>query len=251
NAYGYGYIQILDQNNQLLGQTAEIPHTGGWQSWTTVTAVAALPAGNQLIKLLAPRGAFNLNWFEVSVSAQTKQPAVITFSELPPRVAGEGPFALIASSNHTETELFFTTSDSTVVKVEESSQGWVAIPLKAGQATLTAHQEGNANYQDADPVARIQVVTMPSVTPMQKIPIDPNRWYVLNNAENGLQGLFDGITNQNVHVGWGMVVDQYDAYYPLLEGEEMMVEAIKMFDYEGVFTSNPATLSVITEDWQR
>lgn len=251
NAYGYGYIQILDQNNQFLGQTAEIPHTGGWQSWTTVTAVAALPAGNQLIKLLAPRGAFNLNWFEVSASAQTKQPAVITFSELPPRVAGEGPFALIASSNHTETELFFTTSDSTVVKVEESSQGWVAIPLKAGQATLTAHQEGNANYQDADPVARIQVVTMPSVTPMQKIPIDPNRWYVLNNAENGLQGLFDGITNQNVHVGWGMVVDQYDAYYPLLEGEEMMVEAIKMFDYEGVFTSNPATLSVITEDWQR
>lgn len=39
-----------------------IPVTGGWQIWTTVSAVINLNAGQQTLRLTAQTGGFNLNW---------------------------------------------------------------------------------------------------------------------------------------------------------------------------------------------
>ena len=84
-----------------------------------------------------------------------------------------------------------------------------------------------------------------------KIPIDPKRWYQLNNTSNGLEGLFDGVTNENIHTGYGKVLTNYDSYYPLLEGEQITIASIRFFDFEGTNLDAPFTLSIITDKWER
>ncbi|WP_080239153.1 T9SS type A sorting domain-containing protein [Spirosoma rigui] len=84
-----------------------------------------------------------------------------------------------------------------------------------------------------------------------KIPIDAKRWYQVNNTSNGLDALFDGNTDEPVNTGFGKILTNYDAYYPLLPGETMRIESIRFFDGQGTNTDAPVTLSIITDTWQR
>jgi beta-glucosidase len=58
--------------NFLVGGTEEfsidVPITGWWQNWTTISGQASLPAGYARIRVHAELGGFNLNWFEASLS---------------------------------------------------------------------------------------------------------------------------------------------------------------------------------------
>ena len=84
-----------------------------------------------------------------------------------------------------------------------------------------------------------------------KIPIDPNRWYQVNNTTWGLNGLFDGNTNESVNTGWGKLLANFDAYYPLLEGEQLSIESIRLYDGAGTNVNEPMTLFVVTANWER
>ncbi len=84
-----------------------------------------------------------------------------------------------------------------------------------------------------------------------KIPIDPKRWYQVVNTTKGLDALFDGDTLTNVNTGFGKLLPSYDAYYPLLEGEQFNLEQILFYDGTGENTEEPMTLSIITEQWER
>lgn len=88
----------------------------------------------------------------------------------------------------------------------------------------------------------------PDVSSIVKIPVDPTRWFQLNNVANGLEGLFDGKINERVETGWGKILNNYDAYYPLEEGEEISITDVKFYDGEGSLGNNPLTLSVLTAD---
>lgn len=111
---------------------------------------------------------------------------------------------------------------------------------------------GSATCFTAENAVKNQVAaSKTALDPARKIPIDPTRWYILNNTTSSLAGLFDGETQQNVQLGYGLVLGTFDAYYPLREGESMILEHIRMFDFENTFTNNPARLSVITSDWKR
>ncbi|MBN2486005.1 MAG: discoidin domain-containing protein [Bacteroidales bacterium] len=44
--------------------TLAITSTGGWQVWTTVSTTVQLSAGNQVLRVLANTGGFNINWIE-------------------------------------------------------------------------------------------------------------------------------------------------------------------------------------------
>ena len=252
NAYGNGLLELRNASGQTLSQT-DIPQTGGWQSWTTVNATIVLPAGNQILRVYAQRGAFNLNWLEFLPQGSEPQAAVIQFAELPDRVAGSAPFLLSASSNNTESPVVFTSSNNAILSISQTAEGSLATPLAPGSVMLTATQAASEHFLEAVPVTRTQIVTAPAsqLDPTRKIPIDPSRWYVLNNTSNGLEGLFDGETQQNVQLGYGTVLSSYDAYYPLYDGENMTLDKIRMFDYEGNFSGNPAQLSVITQKWTR
>ena len=84
-----------------------------------------------------------------------------------------------------------------------------------------------------------------------KLPIDPKRWYQVNNADNGLDALFDGATDVSVNTGWGKVLTNFDAYYPLRNGEQLSIEQIRLYDGAGTNTDAPMTLSIITANWER
>ncbi|MBO0950262.1 hypothetical protein [Fibrella forsythiae] len=84
-----------------------------------------------------------------------------------------------------------------------------------------------------------------------RIPIDAKRWYQVVNASSGLEGLFDGVTEENVNTGWSKLLDNYDAYYPLRTGEQMTIDRIRLYDYADQNLDKPMTLSIITADWKR
>ncbi|MFD2933951.1 T9SS type A sorting domain-containing protein [Spirosoma flavum] len=84
-----------------------------------------------------------------------------------------------------------------------------------------------------------------------KIPIDPKRWYQVNNADNGLDALFDGATDVTVNTGWGKILTNFDAYYPLQKGEQLSIESIRLYDGAGSNIDAPMTLSIITDKSER
>jgi len=51
--------------------TVSVPVTGGWQSWTTVSAVAALDAGEQVLRFVNDSGPeeYNINYFDFTLLA--------------------------------------------------------------------------------------------------------------------------------------------------------------------------------------
>jgi endoglucanase len=248
NAYGNGLIQVKNSGGAVLGEVS-VPQTGGWQSWQTIQTVVSLPAGNQIIRIHAHRGTFNFNWLEFVPQGSERIAAVIQFTDIPNQTAGGASFYLSATSNNAETPIVYSTSDSNILSLTQTTQGTEVTPVSAGTATITASQAESPNYLAAASVTKTVVVSNP---PSQKITLDPNRWYILNNnSGNSMAALFDGVTQTNVNLGFGIVLNSYEAYYPLLEGESMTIEKIKMFDYEGSFESNPFLLSVITNDWTR
>lgn len=95
-------------------------------------------------------------------------------------------------------------------------------------------------------------VTPPTIdTAIVKIPIEASRWYQLNNVSDGLDGLFDGITNVNVNTGWGKMFNNYDAYYPVADGEVINLNKVKFYDGEGSLGPYPMTLSVVNSKGER
>ncbi|UHG89748.1 carbohydrate-binding protein [Spirosoma oryzicola] len=251
NSYGAGRIEIRSESGEVLGG-ADISRTYDWQNWTTVSTTATLSAGSQVLRLYALRGAFNFNWFEATQGGIVRPAAVISFGTLPDKTVGDAEFALAASSTNTETPITFSSSNPSVVSVSNATGSWKASLVSDGTATITASQAASSSFLAASDVAQTQVVkAAPVVSIGQKIPIDGKRWYQLNNVSNGLDGLFDGVTDVNVETGWGKVLANYDAYYPLEEGESMTLMGIRFYDFMGTCVDNPMTLSIITDQWQR
>ena len=254
NGYDNGKIEIRTTNGTALGQL-NVPLTHGWQNWTTAHVVVNLAAGSQILRMYAIQGGYNLNWFEV-VPGIVQSQSVISFAALPAKTVGNSPFDLIATSNNTETPITFTSSNPGIVTVSNSTGSWKATIIAAGQTTITASQTGNSNFSAAESIVQAltingNIITPPTVSIGTKIPIDPKRWYQLTNAANGLEGFFDGETQVEVHTGWGKIINNYEAYYPLQEGEVISLQGIKFFDFTGSAIEQPMVLSIITDQWQR
>jgi len=64
-----GQIQLKSGNTVLA--TTNIPNTGGWQNWQTVTSDVNLAAGNQTLRVYANVGGINLNWINFTSSANS------------------------------------------------------------------------------------------------------------------------------------------------------------------------------------
>ena len=78
-------LQRIDTDgNAIPLQTAYFPATGGWQSWTTSSQTAALPAGQHHIRLVIIQPQFNLNWFEFSSLTNTEELDVLTSLQIFP-----------------------------------------------------------------------------------------------------------------------------------------------------------------------
>jgi|GEM_PF-415402 len=70
-----GRIRIEGRGGQGVFGTIQVPVTGQWQSWTTVSHEITLPQGSEGIRLVAEQGGFNINWFRIeSVDSAPEAP---------------------------------------------------------------------------------------------------------------------------------------------------------------------------------
>ncbi len=83
----------------------------------------------------------------------------------------------------------------------------------------------------------------------KQIPIQASRWYQLTDASYGLGQLFDSVLNVSVNTGWGKIITHYNSYYPVLKGEVLQIDSIRMYDWEGTSSSNPTYLYAIDSNW--
>ncbi len=65
-----GGFHLSNASGGNLTGTVNVPATGGWQTWTTVTASVTLPAGQQVLTVSQDAGGWNLNYLTFT-AAQT------------------------------------------------------------------------------------------------------------------------------------------------------------------------------------
>jgi hypothetical protein len=83
-----------------------------------------------------------------------------------------------------------------------------------------------------------------------KIQFDHTRWYQMTHAEMGVQELFDEKLTATVSLGKKSIVQNYEIYYPLLEGESLTIEQIRMYDGQGN-NNTPFRVYIIDNNWKR
>lgn len=68
-----GQLQLRNSSGSTLASVT-VPGTGGWQTWTTVSATASLAAGTQTLRLFASTGGYNINWVSFSTGSTPPPP---------------------------------------------------------------------------------------------------------------------------------------------------------------------------------
>lgn len=58
-----------DNGNVIIDNNVNLPNTGGWQNWETVTNTITLEAGNRSYGIYAIAGGWNFNWFKISAAS--------------------------------------------------------------------------------------------------------------------------------------------------------------------------------------
>ncbi|HEX5682415.1 MAG TPA: carbohydrate-binding protein [Ideonella sp.] len=63
---GGGKLQLEKAGGSPIYGALDVPSSGGWQTWTTISHDVTLPAGEQQIAVKALAGGWNLNWLKIS-----------------------------------------------------------------------------------------------------------------------------------------------------------------------------------------
>ncbi len=83
-----------------------------------------------------------------------------------------------------------------------------------------------------------------------KIKLDSSRWYQMSHTESGIQELFDEKLSSTVSAGKKSIIPNYEIYYPLLDGETIIIDQIRMYDGQGS-NSIPFKIFIIDKNWNR
>jgi lysophospholipase L1-like esterase len=67
-------FHLSNASGTNLSGNINVPNTGGWQTWTTVTANVTLPAGLQVLTLNQDNGGWNINYMGFTSSSSTLLP---------------------------------------------------------------------------------------------------------------------------------------------------------------------------------
>ena len=79
-------LHIASESGANLSGNVNIPASGGWQTWETVTAQVTLPAGQQVLTLAEDNGGWNANWLQFASAGGggsatlTVSPSTLTFA---------------------------------------------------------------------------------------------------------------------------------------------------------------------------
>lgn len=61
-----GAIRLEKAGGSPIYGTINVPNTGGWQTWQTISHTVNLTAGQQQIAIHAPAGGYNISWIQVT-----------------------------------------------------------------------------------------------------------------------------------------------------------------------------------------
>lgn len=71
---GGGVLSIENAGGAPVYGTLDVPQTGGWQEWMTISHEITLQAGQQNIGIAAVQGGFNINWISVTPAGSNPDP---------------------------------------------------------------------------------------------------------------------------------------------------------------------------------
>ncbi len=154
--------QIQIKNGSTVLATINIPNTGGWQNWTTVTSSSFnLAAGPQTLQVYAVTNGWNINWLEFKSGGNVAVTG-ISVSPYPFTLNGIGSTqqltASVSPSNATNKNVTWSTTNSSIVTV--TSTGLITA-IAAGNATVSAKSTDGTNITGS---SNITVVPTASCT---------------------------------------------------------------------------------------
>lgn len=95
-----------------------VPNTGGWQNWQTITQTVNVNAGTYNFGIYIQSSGVNINWFRI-----TKSGAALTAKTASPEATTDGIASLSVYPNPTESTLFFSAEVSGASVSVINSQG--------------------------------------------------------------------------------------------------------------------------------
>ena len=75
---GSGVLKLEQSGGTPVFGSVNIPFTGGWQTWSTISHNVNLAAGKQSISISAQAGGFNINWLKIEATNITPPDTSIT-----------------------------------------------------------------------------------------------------------------------------------------------------------------------------
>ncbi|GAB3576390.1 hypothetical protein GCM10027578_42250 [Spirosoma luteolum] len=194
-----------------------------------------------------------MKWIELKPKAPLLADAIVVRkfgNKIPQKIK---VFGVPVTTTVTTPPVAVTLPPATTTPVASTTAPVATTPVTTTTAPVATTPPATTTAAPAPTPAPVVSAPAPTTTAAAsvKIPIDPKRWYQVNNVSNGLDGLFDGNVDAVVNTGWGKILTNYDAYYPLNQGETMTINQIRFYDGQGMNTDAPMTLWVITNDWKR
>ncbi|MES1190933.1 MAG: cellulase family glycosylhydrolase [Steroidobacter sp.] len=74
---GGGVLRLENAGGNPVYGDINVPATGGWQNWVTITQVVNLPAGQQTLGIASSVGGWNLNWFRIDSNSSSSPLATL------------------------------------------------------------------------------------------------------------------------------------------------------------------------------
>ena len=73
-------LELIQDTTITPVHTVDLPRTGGWQTWQTVSESATLPAGEYTLRLTSIFGEYNINWYNFNLLTGIEDEAGIPLS---------------------------------------------------------------------------------------------------------------------------------------------------------------------------
>ena len=155
-----GGIELKSGTTTLA--TTEFPATAGWQNWTTLSADVNLSAGMYTLRLVATKGAFNLNWLEFKNSSGNTAP-VVRISAPANESVYEAPAEIILTANATDdgtvTEVAFYNGETLLGKDTSAPFSFTWKNVAEGTYTVTAKATDDKGASTTSSPLKVQVNT--------------------------------------------------------------------------------------------